>query len=67
MRRNYTLEHRRIEQSLVPPCGADRRMMNQDHAEHIFGLEFVQYGGQLGELFRAEPAGRQERCGWHTG
>src|SRR5262249_29367138 len=67
VRGDYAFQYMGVEQSLVLRCVGDGRMMDQYDAKYIFGGEFVERGGKLGELFSPQPSGREERRCWHTG
>src|SRR5262245_5393141 len=67
VRGDYTFQYMGVEQALVLRRLGDGRMMDQYDPKDIFRGEFVERGGKFGQLFCAQPSGRQEGRGWHTG
>ena len=64
---DHALEDRGIHQPLVTRGVADRRVVNQDDAEKVFILEFVEDRCEFRELLRSEPSGGEEGRGRHAG
>ena len=62
----HAAQIRAVDQAAQTPLRrAQRRMMNEHDAERVAGL--IQQFSRPIELPRAEPSGRHERAGRHTG